>query len=398
MTRFIVSCGLVTMLLLSGGSALARELQPQLLPPLQVPGAVTVPERAAPLRWQLSQRFRHDFNSGRGSLSLSPSVTVLLHDPQAGTAAGLAAAAAELDALAARLDQLSERLPVWRDYLQLQLLLQNAELTALALELWPDLIAADAEGSVQPDQLRLETLAADIDGNIELMIRRLHSAGVGFSSLPTVLYRPEARIGPEPVAACLSGSTTIRQLELVAELELLGAENEQLGREYQLELDLGASMNVSAEPAGTAFSVNASLRVHRADWTGPQLQLDVGSSAVTQSFTLRGPESAAAAEPQWSAHELQAATEAEAVRLYGLLLAAEQTARQERLAHHTLAGQMERFGTAVEAGTATQAQLESLLQAGLELQQARFGHDQLQVELAAECSVAVDWTELQDWP
>src|SRR5690625_3800449 len=73
MTRFIVSCGLVTMLLLSGGSALARELQPQLLPPLQVPGAVTVPERAAPLRWQLSQRFRHDFNSGRGSLSLSPS-------------------------------------------------------------------------------------------------------------------------------------------------------------------------------------------------------------------------------------------------------------------------------------------------------------------------------------
>ncbi len=379
----------------------AQQLEPALLPPLQVHYQPEESVDRPSVSWQIHQRLDHSFQTGQGRLSLMPSLTVLLHDPQAETASRLAAIEAQLNALQRTDERVRSALPLHADYLRLQQAQQRLDILQDWFANWEQL-PAGGPGQAARSELHwheAQALERDTLDHAELLALRLNAAGISFSRLPERHYRPRLSPGSEPLVTCLSGSPAVRRLELLQDLAGLGAEHARLAQQLRVELDMGAQVSLSSAAAAqpdASLGLNASLRISRADHSDPRLQLDLNQTGFAQSLTIRGPDTRTADPPAQDAYDRLA--EAEPLRLLSLLLMLDQLARSESLARESARLELALISESAAGGTALRSELSEVLHRLLTLQQSELQHDQLLLEVAAECGLEPVYEEVSIWP
>lgn len=381
--------------------AIAQNEQPVSLPPLHADMPLQVAGQQPAVRWQLHQQLDHSLQTGEGRLSFSPAVSVILHDPQSGPRLQQDQASAELQALERRSDAVRSALHVHLDWLRLQQQDRTGQLLSEWLSHWLELpVGTPAQAArAQLQRLEVEALLLDARDHAELLALRLESNGYGRDPARQQ-FRPLLELGADPLLKCLQSSPAIRRIEVLNQLELLSQEHNAAGRQLMVELELRASATLtqaaSVQP-GAALDFNAGLRISRADHSEPRLQLDISNHAITQSFTIRGPASEPAASGG-GAPDFREAADNEFLRLMSLLVSLEQVRRQEDLARETLALELDLLHIMDLEAAPVRQDLSVLLQPLLMLQQAELRHDQLALELAAECGFPVTYTEVAGLP
>lgn len=370
-------------------AAAAQTGWPAGLPPLQQEVQVQLPASQPTVRWQLHQQLYHSFQTGQGRLSFGPSLHVALHDPQAELRLHQEQASAELEALERRSEAQRAALSVHLSHVQLQ----NRNRAAAFLRDWladwsalpagPDQQAARAE----LQRSEVEGLLADISDQAWLLSLQLESQGFRPGPAAEHYLRPVIAAGEEPLLRCLQFSPTVRRIEVLNQLDLLSREHAAAGSQLRVDLELRADISMTQADEfqpGTAVNLNAGLRLSRADHSEPRLQFEVSDQGVSQSLTLRGPQ-APAAVSRGGETDPEQAIDREALRLLSLLSALEQASRQESLDRASLALELDLLRAAGAATEPVRTDLYAILQPLVNLLQAELHHDQLALELAAEC-------------
>lgn len=382
--------------------AAARESFPGALPSLQP--QITLPLAASqPLvRWQLHQQLDHSFHTGQGRLSFMPSLSVVVHDPQSDVRLRQEQASSELQLLELRSEAQRSALTVHLDYLQLQNRNRSAQFLREWLSDWSELPAGSPE---QAARARLhyreaEDLLLDAGAHARLLSLQLESRGYTAGPQSRDYLRPLVVSTDDPLLKCLQASPAVRRLEVLNQLEQLSQEHAAAGRQLRVELELRGNVSLTQTAAlqpGTSAGFNAGLRVSRADHSEPRLQFDVSDQSISQSFTIRGPSVGTAATHDPAA-ALGMAADNEVLRLVALVAALEQAGRQENLARESLALELDIIRQREAASLLTRHDLYPVLQAVLTLQQLELHHDQLTLELAAECALPLDYVEVSGLP
>lgn len=394
MTGTVTRLLLLSLLLVTGVNA--QPLHPDQLPSLQ-PILQDEPPPAGPgrLSWQLHQQLYWSPPATEGTLSLNPSLTYVLHDPQA----ALSDEVRRQDALlltAENSDRAArDALELHQQYLSLQGSLWFQDFLLDWLDHWQMLTTADGDLAARDETSRMaaEAMLLETDDAIELQLLNLSLGGVQVVEGPEAWFRPAVELPAEPLAACLTGSRELRRLDLLQGYELLDAGLHAAGRRQRVELNVGASVALSA--AGSPdLGWNLGLRVSRADHSGPQLAFDVSAGTISQSLTLRPEES----EPEPAAPDLSSAFDREAIRLMELLSLSGQAARQEDIRRRTADLELAHLRDRIEAGTARRADLQPVLDSFVELAQAVSYRDWVLLSLAVECRLPAAYRQVEVYP
>lgn len=419
-----VSLGLSWLL----ASAVTAQEQPaaqlmSLLPPLSPPvtvQAATAPETGS--TWQIHQRLDVTPGSWQTSLSLNPSLNLVLHDPQAGPAAEAAAREQELRVLDRVSLQAGQALSVHQNVLDLQRAIWLNMWLQEWLVLWHDLAAsAPAQPARSLTQfLQAERLLHETADSIELLLLTLAAAGIDTAELASaagmsqsqspvtdpatalpgvvperepVWFRPHVEVPAEPLAACLNGSLELRQLELLQDLHHLDEVRETAGRQQRVELELGASVTVSGH-SSPDLGWNIGLRMNRADYSGPQLRLDASPGSISQSLTIRP----GVPEPESPQQDLSASYDREAIRLVEILQLVRQSGQAEDHMRQAAHSDTQLLLDQLQQGSASVADLETSLDSTLDFVQAARYRDYLLLTLAAECRLPHGYLESPVYP
>lgn len=394
-------------------------LLPSLIPPVTVESGVAP---ATGSSWQVHQHLDVSPGSWQTSLSLNPSVNLVLHDPQAGPEAEIGTSDLELQALDRTSLQAGQALAVHQNVVELQGAIWLNMWLQEWLALWHELsAAAPAEAQRSHRQfLQAERLLLETADSVEVLLLTLAGAGIDVAGLAliagtdqarfTVLtpatmpagpvreqepvwFRPQVQVPPEPLPACLSGSLELRKLELLQDLRLLEEVREAAGRQQRIELELGASVNVSGQSA-PQLGWNVGLRMNRADYRGPQLRFDASPGSISQSLTIRP----SVPDPEVPPQDFSASYDREAIRLLELLQLANQAGLAEDHMRQTALTDMELLLERLGERSATSVDLEASLESTVNLVQAARYRDLVLLTLAMECRLPYGYLELGAYP
>lgn len=376
----IVWCGLAA----AGGGPGASPPLPSLSPPGVEPAGTALP---SPLSWAFQQRFDWDAASGQGRLSLSPSVSVTVHDPRSAPEAELLQLQHLLDAQTETDDAAERALLAHRLYLRLQHLSAFTEL----LEAWHASLASlaghDERHRLELAGLELQLQQLEAEGG--LLLLHLEQAGVAPLPPGDPPRGPTVRFPAEPVSVCFANSTTLERLGLLEQLELQEAELLAAGR--KMRVAAGAGVNVTLNGAGApggpgSATFDVSFVFSRADYAGPHIRLEADGRGFSQSLSLRS--EAPARPPAAAGSPYPAMRSGEMLRLLGLFDSLTAAAAREDLA---AAGAELEFLELEREGRPTREQLRQAFTAALEHLQAAAEHDSLLLEVAAACRFPFGW-------
>jgi len=391
----LLAAALLALLALQRAHAAGGYLTPDLLPPLGRPfPQPEEPHRTPRADWQLDQHLSFG-PDGRGRLSLNPSWTVTLSDPQRGPRQALdrQQRLAELHGTAAALRD--DALLLHRLFLSLQ---HNAGVRQLLRDWRAAHVQADSGGGSAAAWLELGLAGLDLEleqleAEADFLQLRLTLLELPGAPAPGHRYFPVLNLPGEPVPECLSRSPELARLEVMEELEILQAAHELAGRELKADLRAGLSLDLSAGSAaggGFAAGWSVSLAVRRADYGGPALDFSAGSHGFSQSFSLRreAPVPPPAADGSRAREQLR---NSETLALLALLDALAGSGGRLTLAARETELAFSQLNEAEQAGTVTAALTDQAFDAALTELRLEAEHDTLLLEVAAACRFPLHW-------
>lgn len=375
----------------AAGGYLTPALLPPLGGPLPQPGE---PDRTPVADWQLDQHLSFG-PDGRGRLSLNPSWTVALTDPQRKPREALdrQQRLAELHGTAAALRD--DALLLHRLFLSLQ---HNAGVRQLLSDWRAAHVEAASGGDASAAWLelglaRLDLELQQLEAEKEFLQLRLNLLELPGTPAPGHRHVPVLGLPGEPVPECLSRSPELARLEVMEELEVLQAVHELAGRELKADLRAGLSLDLSpGSAAGPGFAAgwSISLAVRRADYGGPALDFSAGSHGFSQSFSVRRE---APVPPPASAgnHAREQLRNAETLALLALLDALAGAGGRLALAARETELAFSQLYEAEQTGTVTATATDQAFDAALTELRLQAEHDTLLLEVAAACRFPLHW-------